>query len=55
MDETQWMQLVALLMVAVLVVPAALRATRGRWLPYAAAWLSVIVALVALYQVAGPF
>lgn len=55
MSETQWMSLVALLMVAVLVVPAALRRNRGVVLRSAALWLALIVALVWIYDRFGPF
>ncbi|WP_434615115.1 hypothetical protein [Azospirillum sp. B2RO_4] len=55
MNETQWMSLVALLMVAVLVVPAALRRNRGVVLRNAALWLALIVALVWAYDRFGPF
>ncbi|WP_199237670.1 hypothetical protein [Azospirillum sp. TSH64] len=55
MSETQWMSLVALLMVAVLVVPAALRRNRGAVLRNAALWLALIVALVWVYDRFGPF
>lgn len=54
-SETQWMSLVALLMVAVLVVPAALRRNRGVVLRNAALWLALIVALVWVYNRFGPF
>ncbi|AWU94569.1 hypothetical protein [Azospirillum ramasamyi] len=55
MSETNWLSLVALLMVAVLVVPAALRRNRGVALRNAALWLAVIVALVWIYNSFGPF
>lgn len=55
MGETEWMSLVALLMVAVLVVPAALRRNRGVVLRNAALWLALIVALVWIYDRFGPF
>lgn len=55
MSESQWLALVGLLMVAVLVVPGALRRNRGTWLPYATAWLAIVVALVLAYKVFGPF
>ncbi|CAO3351934.1 hypothetical protein [Azospirillum melinis] len=55
MSETQWMSLVALLMVAVLVVPAALRRNRGVVLRNTALWLALIVALVWIYDRFGPF
>ncbi len=55
MSETQWMSLVALLMVAVLVVPAALRRNHGVVLRNAALWLALIVALVWAYDRFGPF
>lgn len=55
MSETQWMSLVALLMVAILVVPAALRRNRGVVLRNGALWLALIVALVWVYNRFGPF
>lgn len=55
MGETQWMSLVALLMVAALVVPAALRRNRGVVLRNAALWLALIVVLVWIYDSFGPF
>lgn len=55
MSETSWMSLVALLMVAILVVPAALRRNRGVVLRNAALWLALIVALVWAYDRFGPF
>lgn len=55
MSETNWLSLVALLMVAVLVVPAALRRNRGVVLRNAALWLAAIVALVWIYDHFGPF
>ncbi len=55
MDESAWLSLVALLMVAVLVVPAGLRRNRGTWLGYGALWLAIITALVFAYQTFGPF
>ena len=55
MTENQWIALVGLLMVAVLVVPGALRGNRGRMLPYAAAWLAIVAALVFAYTAFGPF
>lgn len=53
MSENQWLQLVALLMAATLVVPAALRAAKGRTPLYAAAWLALVAALVWGYQTFG--
>lgn len=55
MDEANWLQLVALLMVAILVVPAALRRNRGTWLQYAAVWLAIIAGLVFAWESFGPF
>lgn len=55
MGESDWLRLVALLMVAVLVVPAALRRNRGTWLRYAAMWLAIITALVFAWESFGPF
>lgn len=53
MTENDWIRLAALLGAAVLVVPAALRAARGRILFYAAAWLAVVAALVWAYEIFG--
>lgn len=50
MNENQWLQLAALAMVAILVVPAALRAARGNVILYAAAWLAALSALVWGYE-----
>jgi hypothetical protein len=55
MESFNWLGLVSLLMVAVLVVPAALSRNRGTWLPYAAIWLAVIVGLIWAYRTFGPF
>lgn len=55
MDESDWLALIGLGMVAVLVVPGALAHNRRTWLPYAAVWLAVIVGLVWLYARFGPF
>lgn len=55
MGENEWLALAGLLMVAVLVVPGALRRNRATWLPYAAAWLAIVAALVFAYTVFGPF
>lgn len=55
MSESQWLALVGLLMVAVLVVPGALRRNRATWLPYAAVWLAIVAALVFAYSAFGPF
>lgn len=54
MSEAQWLTLIGLLMVAVLVVPAALRRNRATWLPYAAAWLAIVAVLVFAYTAFGP-
>ena len=54
--DINWLGLVSLLLVAVLVAPAAIRMNRGRqWLPRAAVWLAVLVGLVFVYQTFGPF
>jgi hypothetical protein len=50
MDENAWLGLTALLMAAVLVVPAGLQAAKGRILLSAAVWLAVIVALMWGYD-----
>lgn len=55
MDTADWMSLIALAMVAVLVVPGALRRNRGTVLRNAAIWLAVIVGLVWGYERFGPF
>ncbi|WP_207460404.1 hypothetical protein [Azospirillum sp. SYSU D00513] len=55
MGSVDWISVIALAMVAVLVVPGALARNRGTWLPYAAVWLGVIVALVWGYDRFGPF
>ncbi|MBP2292450.1 hypothetical protein [Azospirillum rugosum] len=55
MESFNWLGLVSLLMVAVLVVPAALSRNRRTWMPYAAAWTAAIVILVWAYQTFGPF
>ena len=54
--DINWLGLVSLLLVAILVAPAAIRMNRGRrWLPRAAVWLAVLVGLVFIYQTFGPF
>ena len=54
--DINWLGLVSLLLVAVLVAPAAIRMNKGRqWLPRAAVWLAVLVGLVFVYQTFGPF
>ena len=54
--DINWLGLVSLLLVAILVAPAAIRMNRGRqWLPKAAIWLAVLVGLVFVYQTFGPF
>ncbi|SMH53527.1 hypothetical protein [Azospirillum agricola] len=55
MDTADWMSLIALAMVAILVVPGALRRNRGTALRNAAIWLAVVVALVWAYDRFGPF
>ncbi|WP_199720721.1 MULTISPECIES: hypothetical protein [Azospirillum] len=55
METVDWLSLTALAMVAVLVVPGALRHNRGVVLRNAALWLAVIVALVWGYERFGPF
>ncbi|MFD1626758.1 hypothetical protein [Azospirillum griseum] len=55
MDSIDWLSLTALLMVAVLVVPGALRMNRGVLLRNAALWLAAVVALVWVYDRFGPF
>ncbi|CAO3418141.1 hypothetical protein [Azospirillum doebereinerae] len=55
METADWMSLIALAMVAVLVVPGALRRNRGTAVRNAAIWLGLIVALVWGYERFGPF
>lgn len=55
LESINWLGVVSVLMVAVLVVPAALRRNRNTWLPYAAVWVAAIVALVWAYDSFGPF
>lgn len=55
METVDWLSLTALAMVAVLVVPSALRHNRGVVLRNAVLWLAVIVALVWGYERFGPF
>jgi hypothetical protein len=55
MHETDWLSLAALLMVAVLVVPGALRRNRGSALRNAALWLALFSALVWAYGRFHPF
>ncbi len=55
MDSIDWLSLTALLMVAVLVVPGALRMNRGVLLRNAALWLAAVVVLVWVYDRFGPF
>ncbi len=54
--DIKWLGLVSLLLVALLVAPAAIRMNGGgQWLPKAAVWLAVLVGLVFFYQTFGPF
>ena len=55
MQDVNWLSLVYLILVAILVAPAALARNRGRMLPMAAFWLGVIVALTWAYQTFRPF
>ena len=55
METADWVSLIALAMVAILVVPGALRRNRGTALRNAAIWLALIVALVWGYSRFGPF
>ncbi|PWC39262.1 hypothetical protein [Azospirillum sp. TSO35-2] len=55
MNSVDWLGVVALLMVAVMVVPAALRRNRGVALRNAVLWLALVVALVWIYDSFGPF
>lgn len=49
-DGIDWLGVTALLMVSLMVLPGALRRNRRTWLPYAAIWLAVIVALAWGYR-----
>ncbi len=55
METVDWLSLVALVMVAILVIPGGLRRNRGTALRNAALWLALIVALVWIYDRLGPF
>lgn len=50
MDENDGLRLTALLMAAILVVPAGLRAAKGRIPLYVAVWSAVFAALVWGYD-----
>ncbi|HEY0835029.1 MAG TPA: hypothetical protein VGE72_14080 [Azospirillum sp.] len=54
-QNTDWLRLVALLMVMIIVVPGAMALNRHSWVRNTAVWLAVLVALVFLYQTFGPF
>jgi hypothetical protein len=54
--DINWLGLVSLLLVAILVAPAAIRMNRGgQWLPKAVVWLAILAGLVFVYQTFGPF
>lgn len=57
MTETRWLSLITLLLILLLVAPAAFSRTRrrGPWLVHAAVWLVVLAALVYAYETFGPF
>ncbi|WP_192499306.1 hypothetical protein [Skermanella pratensis] len=56
MDNINWLGLTSLLLVAILVGPAAFRMNRGgQWLPKVAVWLAILVGLMFVYQTFGPF
>lgn len=55
MEDFNWLSLVYLLLVALLIGPAALARGRGSRLKYAAIWLAVLVAILFVYQTFGPF
>jgi hypothetical protein len=55
MRDFNWMSLIYLLLVLVLIAPAALRLNRGRMLPTIAAWLAVLAGLMFVYETFGPF
>ncbi len=55
MESINWLGVASLLMIALLIVPGALRRNRGTWLPYAAVWIAAILALVWAYDTFGPF
>jgi hypothetical protein len=54
MAEFDWMRLIHLLLVLVLIAPAALSPGRGHLLTHAAAWLGILAALVLLYRLIRP-
>ncbi|QQP88280.1 hypothetical protein IGS68_19820 [Skermanella sp. TT6] len=56
METINWLGLISLLLVALLVGPAAFRMNRGgQWLPKVAVWLAILVGLMFVYQTFGPF
>lgn len=55
LESINWLGVASLLMIALLIVPGALRRNRGTWLPYAAVWIAAILALVWAYDTFGPF
>jgi hypothetical protein len=54
MRDVNWLSLTYLILVLILIAPAALARTCGRLLPMAALWLAAIVALAWAYQTFGP-
>lgn len=55
MENFNWLSLVYLLLVALLIGPAALSRARGSRLRYAAIWLAILVGILFVYQTFGPF
>jgi hypothetical protein len=56
MDTVNWLGVVTLLLVALMVGPAALRMNRGPGLlQKVAVWLAALVGLMVIYETFGPF
>ena len=56
MDTINWLGLITLLLVALMVGPAAFRMNRGPGLlQKVAVWLAVLVGLMFVYETFGPF
>ena len=56
MENVNWLSLIALLLVALMVGPRALRMNRGPGLlPKVAVWLAILVGLMFVYETFGPF
>jgi hypothetical protein len=56
MENVNWLSLIALLLIALMVGPRALRMNRGPgMLQKVAVWLAILVGLMFVYETFGPF